>query len=49
MKARFPRVCECCKAPITTGERFVMLHGRAWKTSHALSYQSRRRMIHGKK
>jgi hypothetical protein len=49
MKARWLRTCECCKSPITVGEQFTMLHGRAWKTSHAIVYQTQRRRIHGKR
>lgn len=34
--------CECCKAHIATGSRFVLFHGRPWITEHAVLYQRRR-------
>jgi hypothetical protein len=49
MKARWRMVCECCKSPIIVGEQFTMLHGRPWKTAHALPYQAKRRLITGKR
>lgn len=48
MKARWPRVCECCKQAIPTGSQFVMHAGRPWKTAHLIAYQQRRRVLLGK-
>lgn len=44
MKARWRMECECCKSPILVGDRFVMMFGRPWKTQHAITYQSARRV-----
>jgi hypothetical protein len=44
MKARFPIVCECCKANIATGAQVVMFHGRPWIPSHVSTYRQNRRI-----
>jgi hypothetical protein len=45
MKARWTLTCECCKQDIPVGSRYVLLHGRPWKTAHAIAYNAKRRSL----
>lgn len=38
VKARWTSTCEKCKAPITVGASFTMLHGRRWHATCATTY-----------
>jgi hypothetical protein len=48
VKARWSSVCEKCKAEITVGASFTMLHGRRWHSHCAVQYLSGRRRIQTK-
>ena len=45
VRARWVMTCECCKATIDVGSRFVMFHGRPWIPDHALAYIKKRRSL----
>ena len=44
VKARFDTTCECCKSPITPGDRVITFYGRIWLTAHVIRYQQQRRV-----
>lgn len=45
VKARYTFSCEKCKAPVTTGASFTVLHGRRWHSACAVAYLSQRQRI----
>jgi hypothetical protein len=45
VKARWTSPCEKCKAPISTGASFTVLHGRRWHSACAVAYLTNRRSI----
>ena len=48
VKARWTSVCERCKADITVGASYTVLHGRRWHSRCAVAYLTNRRMLQTK-
>jgi hypothetical protein len=48
VKARWTSTCERCKADITVGASYTVLHGRRWHSHCAVQYLSARRLIRAK-
>jgi hypothetical protein len=42
MRAHYELRCECCKAPIPSGVRYLIMFGRPWLPQHALAYRRRK-------
>lgn len=49
VKARWSSVCERCKAEITVGASFTVLHGRRWHSRCAVNYLTARHTVQAKR